>query len=163
MTGSLSKNAAIQAAMMSTLMGKAFGSQPDQKEFRGNKMLKLENFFDKELHKTAFDQTKDIRAAVYAAQRMVAKRYGTTWTPLQLVWRWKDAWTIPVCNRGTEHPIAVISAVTYSDKLSITALKTAERMETAPRPRVKSAGEIYLEFVEYMEMAEEQKQKRRSR
>ena len=157
------KKAAIQAALMHGGFGKALGAQNPNTEIRGNKMLKLENFFDQKLNRTAFDQTREIRVAVHMALRMIAKRYGTSRTPIQIVWRWKNAWAIPVCNSGTEYPVAVISAVTYSDKLSITALKTAERMEAAPTPRVKKPYEIFDEVVGYIEMVEEQKLKRRSR
>lgn len=162
-TNNASAKAAIQAALMHGGFGKALGAQNPKNEIRGNKMLKLENFFDRKIMRTAFDQTKDIRAAVYEARQMIAATYMTRLAPIEIVWRWKDAWAIPICNKGTEYPVAVISAVKYSDKLSITALKTAERMETAPTPQVKTPKEIFDEFVGYMEMVEEKKRKRRSR
>lgn len=162
-TNNASAKAAIQAALMHGGFGKALGAQNPKNEIRGNKMLKLEMFFDPKIHRTAFDQTKDIRTAVFRAREMIASTYGPHKARIELVWRWKDAWAIPVCNKGTEHPIAVISAVTYSDKLSITALKTAERMEAAPIPRVKTPQEIFDEFIGYVEMVEERRLKRRSR
>lgn len=159
----LSMNAAVQAALMHGGFGKTLGAQNSKNEIRGNKMLKLEHFFDTTVRRTAFDKTKDIRTAVYEARQMIASNYNTRLATIEIVWRWKDAWTIPICKRGTEKPVAVISAVKYSDKLSIKALKTAERMETAPIPQVKTSKEIFDEFVGYMEMVEENKRKRRSR
>lgn len=162
----LVKNASIQAAMLQSMIGGALSGvkgPADEKVFRGNNMLKLENFFDKDIQKVAFDQTKEIRRAVEQAHVMIRDHYGTSGPPIQIVWRWKDAWTIPICNKGTEYPIAYIAAVTYSEDLSITALKTAERMELAPTPHTKTGKEIFEEFIGYVEMVEEKKRKRRAR
>lgn len=159
----LSMNAAVQAALMHGGFGKTLGAQNPKNEIRGNKMLKLEHFFDPTVRRTAFDQTKEIRNAVHEARKLIASKYGTYSTSIEIVWRWKDAWVIPVCNKGTEHPVAIISAVKYSDDLSITAYRIAERMDIAPTPRAKTGREIFEEFVGYVEMVEEKRRKRRMR